>query len=140
MNQRQTLKKIPRRVDPSFAPRLVYEAFCFTFINAIAYPVINDAYPVINDAYPVINDAYPVINDAYPVINDATVFLFSLQGLIEASRRGCHSYHDQRYYSHVTYEMTGKDNTRYLARLRLIPLDEIPETGLLSRTDQAQVW
>ncbi len=54
-----------------------------------------------------------------------------LEGAKIALRRNPNSFHDLRYYSKTPFKFKGKDDIKRYAKYRIIPFDNIPETGIV---------
>ena len=64
----------------------------------------------------------------------------SLQAHLEGIRHLPESYQNLHYYPQVTYDFVGNDGEPHLARFRIIPTDDRPESGRLSKEKQRTVW
>lgn len=67
-------------------------------------------------------------------------FYVSMEATLNGVRYLPDSYYDQRYYSPVVYEFRSTDGAKkYLARFRVVPKDEIPETGRLQEEQMTNI-
>ena len=51
-------------------------------------------------------------------------------------RRAPASYYDQHYYSQIVFYFTAQNGTKYYVKYRLMPAEDIRETGRLDKCDQ----
>ena len=55
---------------------------------------------------------------------------------MEGMRRAPDSYYDQHFYSQLVFNFTAKDGMKHYVRYRLIPAENIKESGRLDKCDQ----
>eukprot|EP00118_Oscarella_pearsei_P016743 m.162054 g.162054 ORF g.162054 m.162054 type:complete len:781 (+) comp38831_c0_seq1:29-2371(+) len=60
--------------------------------------------------------------------------------LISLMRRAPSSYSQVHYYSQLTYKFIGEDGILRHCRYRVVPDNDIPESGLPDQQDQAEPW
>ncbi|XP_068721239.1 allene oxide synthase-lipoxygenase protein-like [Montipora capricornis] len=60
--------------------------------------------------------------------------------VIAAFRRAPDSFTDQRYYSWLAFEYKAKDGVPRYAKFRIVPADDRPETGLMTKEEQRTPW
>ena len=68
------------------------------------------------------------------------IFVFSHFALVDSCRNAPHSFTDLRYYSKIAYKLIDHDNNESMVRFRLVPGEDIPETGLPDASRQEAPW